>query len=144
MAGSRGVRLEGGKELEKALKRLGGATRRAVLERALKDGGEVIAEEARRLVPVRSGTLKASIAVGTDAKDFNFASLVQSKDGATVYVGPQQGERPDGFYGHMVEFGTSDTPSQPFMRPAFDTRSDAATKIVGDRIADELAKLASE
>jgi HK97 gp10 family phage protein len=50
-----------------------------------------------------------------------------SDGGMTVYVGPAS---PDGFYGHMIEFGTVNAPAYPFMRPAFDMAQGAALNAV--------------
>jgi HK97 gp10 family phage protein len=74
---------------------------------------EEVASVARQLSPVDTGTLQASITADADR----------------VYT--------DVAYAPFVEYGTSDTPAQPFMRPAADeadgTRSEAVAKAIMDR-----------
>ena len=58
--------------------------------------------EARRLVPVKTGKLQASIDVGVE------------RDGAVVTGYVEAGEP----YAPYVEFGTGIRPAKPFLRPA--------------------------
>lgn len=60
-----------------------------------------VADEARRIVPVDTGRLRDSI----------------TTDGGRVFT--------DAPYAIHVEYGTSDTPAEPFMRPAADTVDDS-------------------
>lgn len=81
----------------------------AALPQAFKDvasvtiamGGNIIEAEAKRRVPVRSEALKKSI--GTNLRPDSLQVAV----GAGIY------------YAKFVEFGTGDTPAQPFLFPAF-------------------------
>lgn len=124
------VRVQGLGEIERKLKALvAQVTKPAVLEEALVAGGEVIAEEARRLVPVRTGTLRDSIVVASGDLD---ASAVTLKHGlAKVQIGPDE----RGFYGHLVEFGTYRSAAKPFMRPAFDAKKAEAMEIVTEHLS---------
>lgn len=68
---------------------------------------------ARELVPVRTGALRDSIAVGTE------------RDGTVIIGFIEAGED----YAPYVEFGTRTRPEKPFLRPAveaFDLRRVAA------------------
>jgi len=143
------MRIEGERELRRKLDRLAKGPRQAAVEQALRAGAEIIAERARANVAVRSGQLRDSIDVGTNLKHFGpvFADgmvglgsgRVEGR-GVAVYVGPTA---PDGFYGHMVEFGTINAPAHPFMRPAFETsRAAAQQAIVAElrRAIDDLGK----
>lgn len=153
------LRVEGVKDLDNALKSLSRATQKRVLVRALTKGGELIAEEARALVPVRTGNLRDSIEVSTKLNDRQ--DRVTTKESrAEVYVGPRSGGGdPDGYYGHMVEFGTSagakggrnaagrkvyrthpGNPPQPFLRPAFDAKEQQALGAIADELRSAVFK----
>lgn len=136
------MRVEGMDDIIAKVRRLINTTRPAVVTAALEAGGEVIAEEARRLVPVRTGNLRESIGVATGG--LNYSALSLSKAGISVEIGPRQGrdEPHDGFYGHMVEFGTFKMAPQPFMRPAFDTTVDEAMQVVIEHLGGEFHRLA--
>lgn len=71
------------------------------VEAAMRSGAEAIAESAKARVPVLSGELRDAIHV--DAQD----------EGYYVVAGDD-----DAFYGHMIEFGTSRFPAEPFLIPA--------------------------
>lgn len=81
----------------------------AALPQAFKDvvgvtialGAGIIEAVAKRRVPVRSAALKNSI--GTNLREDSLQAAV----GTGVY------------YAKFVEFGTGDTPAQPFLFPAF-------------------------
>lgn len=68
-----------------------------------------IAQDAKRLAPVRTGRLRESIHV-SEVSDSH----------AIIEANPRNpGNDPeDQPYAGFVERGTSDTPAQPFMRPA--------------------------
>ena len=81
----------------------------------LRDLAEDVADDARRLAPVRTGRLRESIHVAsvTDERAIVEADATrQQQDGPETYPG-------------FVERGTSDTPAQPFLRPALFRRRDA-------------------
>jgi len=63
---------------------------------------EEVLPEAQRLVPVRTGKLKASLTVGTE------------RDG-TVVTGYVEAGEP---YAPYVELGMKDRPAKPYLRPA--------------------------
>lgn len=151
------VRVSGFKELDAALAELPRAVAKGALTRTLRKAAEPIAEEARRLVPVDTGDLRDSIAVSAKIKNragaAEFAAAMRAGLGkgaavqamrdarrvagqdysAVMHVGPSV---PKGFHGHLVEFGTVDTPIQPFMRPAWDSQK----RVALDTIKDELGR----
>ncbi len=137
------VTIEGLRELDAALAELPRTIAKNATKRALAKAAEPIAEEAKRLVPVDSGLLRNSIAISTKLKNkvgrAEFSAVLRGggsraeavaamRDArraagapsfAEIYIGPAW---PKGFYGTFVEFGTSDTAAQPFMRPAWDSQ----------------------
>lgn len=130
------VRIDGLENLDRKLAKLAKALPETVQKAALAEGGEIIASEARLLVPVDSGNLRDSITVSDERLGgaFKMDSGLGSRS-VQVFIGPRtRGGRPDGFYGHMVEFGTVKMAAQPFMRPAFDSTEGQ----VRSRIASEL------
>ena len=152
------VSLSGFRDLDRALAELPKATARNVLRRTLVKAGEPIAEKARELVPVDRGDLKASIAVSPRIKNkvgnAEFSAAMRQglgKDAAVqamrdarraakrsfarMHVGPAV---PGGFYGHLVEFGTSRTPAQAFMRPAWDAMQNEALDIIKAELGNEI------
>ncbi len=71
------------------------------VEKAVEEGAELIAREAKSRVPVESGDLRDAIHVDDDPQ------------GSVVVAGTDEV-----FYGHMVEFGTSHSAASPFLVPA--------------------------
>lgn len=64
------MRVEGFRELDAALAQFEkDSTRKAIARRALKKGGEPVAEKMRQLAPRDQGQLQDNIAVGTKVKD---------------------------------------------------------------------------
>ena len=87
---------------------------------------KVIYDEVLQNVPVKSGTLKASI--------YRVYSPERSSDQRKTYrVSWNKKKAP---HGHLVEFGTSRAPAHPFIRPAFDH--------VNEAIRQGTASMASE
>lgn len=73
---------------------------RPQVDRELERAAEAGAEDARRRVPVDTGRLRDSIKVARTANGARYGSDVD--------------------YALFVEFGTVDTPAQPFLRPGLD------------------------
>lgn len=63
------------------------------------------ADAARRYVPVDSGALQADITVDHDGSEGAYGNNLD--------------------YSEYVEFGTSDTPAQPYLRPSVDAMKGA-------------------
>ena len=125
-------RLDGFKDLENTFRRIMKSPTPAATTRALRKGAEVIADEARRLVPVSTGNLRDSIIVSERPLGGAFKMDNAVSSGRTnVYVGPRGGGgSPEGFYGHMVEFGTVHMAAQPFMRPAIDNTRGEVERVI--------------
>lgn len=113
-----GMKFEGGKEFEAALRDLPGTTAKASARRMLKRGGEIIARAAAAMAPKRHGDLIRSYGVGTrltrrQAK----AQRGQAKSDVQVFVGPGEGGYQSGL---QTEFGNRHQSAEPHLRPAFD------------------------
>lgn len=80
------------------------------LPEALAGGAEAVADSARGMCPVDTGTLKDSIGVSA------------SESSAEVYAGAD--------YAVYVEFGTYKSPAQPFLVPALSAAEDAVISAI--------------
>lgn len=85
--------ITGGRQLDDLLKTLPKKLERNVMRAALRAGGVVLREEARRQAPVDDGVLRKSIRIST-----------RSQRGS-LYASVKAGSK-KAFYAHMVEFGT--------------------------------------
>lgn len=133
----------GFKEMQAALARLAAGVPEEKLRAALREGGELIAEEARRLVPIDTGQLHDSIAV-VDERDMRIYGKINGGD-VSLYVGPVgSAEDGDVFYARFVEFGSLRSEAQPFMRPAIAAKQADAEKLVAARLAADVADLARD
>ena len=158
------VKVEGLRELEKALHELPRATGGNVLKRAILEPANLFAARARELAPVLTGKLKAEIAVGKPkiitagkaafaeamkggatraeagqaARAANIAAGGEGRH-AVVQVGPTH----RAFYGLFGEFGTAHHPPHPFMRPAWDALTpEPMIGMIADALAKEIKKAA--
>lgn len=98
---------------------LGPVIEKAVAEASVK-AAEQVAADARRLVPVNSGELQASIrAVKSKFKD----------GGAIIMAGSKKA-----FYAHMVEYGTVKKSARPFLRPALKKNKNKTKKTIEEAV----------
>jgi HK97 gp10 family phage protein len=144
------TRFKGGRELAAFLDALPKRLAKGALRSALRAGANVVRDEARRIVPVHEGRLRASLKVGTRAGADGMVS-------ATV--------RTRMFYARFVEFGTAaheiaaekggslfiggifrelvkhpGAKAKPFMRPAIDAKAAEAVRAVGNQLQKRLNK----
>ncbi len=96
----KGFSVDGLTEVKAALSQLPEAFR-AVVADSIAIGSNIILMEAVGRVPFRDGDLKASLK--RNVRSDGLQATVQATD----------------YKAFWNEFGTSDTPAQPFMRPAF-------------------------
>lgn len=145
-----GVRVEisGFREIEVALKQLGGPVARSAMRAAARAGAEVIRDEARRRVPVDTGLTYHSIVArvrrdertGTgSAVRFAVGVLVRRAGGNRIRRGRsilavtvdktvrrEVLAAASPYYWRYVEFGTRRKPARPFLRPALEAKAQAA------------------
>ncbi len=161
------IKIEGLKELDRALGELTKATARNVLKRVLVKAGEPIAQAARNLAPVDSGELRDSIQVSSRIKNTigaaEFAAVLRAggtrqEAGAAlraarrssgpgsfaeVHVGPAQAKtKADAIKRIVQEFGSINNPAQPYMRPAWAQEQNHALDIVKAELGGEIIKTA--
>ncbi|MFN3766691.1 MAG: HK97-gp10 family putative phage morphogenesis protein [Aliihoeflea sp.] len=137
MSGAFTFKADGFDRLDRQLARLAKPTV-AQKREALRLGAEIIADEMRRLAPVRSGRLRDSITV----KVIGMAAAERQVDvrGTTVLIGPRQGGKNDPFYAFMVEFGTVNVAAHPFARPAWDAKNAEAGAVVMSSLTEAMLK----
>lgn len=144
------MKVEGFREIEKALADLPRGTAKSVVRRAMKKELSPIARMANALWP------------GSDDDVFQISSKVarsqksdsQAPEGPTVvnmFVGANKAPGVGAPHAHLVEFGTGPrshksgkyvgaVSPQPMLQPAWDAQSRGVLEGLGARIWDEIAK----
>lgn len=136
-----GFTLTGVREMDQRFDRIEKSVRRRQTQIA-EQAAEIVAEEARRLVPVLTGELRDSIIVSATRLGGAFKMDMRTDGVVRFYVGPKKGGgHPDGFYGHMVEFGTINAGPHPFMRPAFDNTRGQVLKFMAAETWKSIVKV---
>ncbi len=132
-------KIEGGKELDAALKMLGRDLETKIAKSAVRAGAQVIRKEAMLNVPVESGTLRNSIRVVTRSKRVGDAvASIVTRSGKKW-----QSKGMNAWYAPLVEFGTKHRSATPFLRPALDVKGQAAVKKMSETIQKRISKLAA-
>lgn len=151
--------IKGFAELEKFLNELPGKMAENVVRASLREGGKVIANEARQNCPVGdTGALRKSIDVGSGEIDRSAAKIrvpvraggKHKKTGADAYYAPWVEY---GVAAHGVKKGAKRRRGKyqdgklhpgmnpkPFMRPALDSKAHEAVAAVGRGIKKRLTK----
>jgi len=116
------MKVEGGDKLARKLQMLAEEVAREHMRECALAGAEVIRAEIETTAPRKTGTL---------AGDIQKEVKKQTKSRVDVHIGPGK----KGWYGRLVEDGhaivvagkkVGDVPPHPFMRPAFDAKTDEA------------------
>jgi len=116
----------GGKAIEEILKKLPENVQREIGLKAVKEGAQVILEEAQRMAPVRTGRTFNAIDMQTTPKTKGEISV-----DIGVMRGAKRGDKKGAWYAHFVEFGTVQKGARPWLRPAFDTKAGEAVQLTG-------------
>jgi HK97 gp10 family phage protein len=128
MVGKITFEIKGAKEMEALLKELGPRVATRLGDKALRAAARPIVKEAKRLVPVRTGQLKRSIvAVMGRAKPTTRVVLIGFR-------------RPVSRRAHLIEYGNSRHPAQPFMRPALDSQHEEALSAMAETLASGILR----
>lgn len=109
---------------------------RKLIRKATIAGARVILKKAKSNCPVSVEghyvkVLKKRLPPGNLRKSLKMLALKQKyPDKQLVLVGPNTGKKAkyDGWYGRLVENGTSKTAPEPFLRPAYDEGGNEATE----------------
>lgn len=140
------TKLQGARDLDRALRQFPKSTARRVLQRGLVKSAAPLAEEMRRLAPDDPSTsgndLPGGIAAGTKLSPSQRAKQRSASAGsryfAEAYVGASNVPQ-----AHLQEFGTVHHAAQPFARPAWESRKMAVLDAVIGFVTEEIAKAAA-
>jgi HK97 gp10 family phage protein len=131
-------RVSGLEGLEAALRELKTATAKRTVRKVLGDALEPVADTARLLAPFDDGDLRESIVVGTKLTGAaREEARWESPSRVSVYVGTANRNAVP------LEFGSSRTLAQPFMRPAWDMNRARVLAHILENMRAEVAKAAA-
>ena len=128
------MKVEGGDKLARRLQMLAEETARKHMREAALEGAEVIRVEAAEKAPRKTGTL---------AEDIQKEIKKQTKSRVEIHVGPGK----KGWYGRLVEEGhaivrdkkvVGHVSPKPFLRPAFDEKTDEAQNVIAAELRRRL------
>lgn len=130
------IKIEGLKELDKALQDLKQVTAKGVARRVLMKAATPIAEAGRSNAPLGpTGNLKASYGVGTKLTRRQ-SKLHRKQSPVEVFAGPNDPAAV------QTEFGNEHQAAEPHLRPAWDSSKDRALDIVAAELGTEIEKAA--
>jgi len=118
-----GFKVEGLESLKRKLEALPKDLEAKAYRAGLLAGGRVIVKRAQAAAPVRTGKLRKSVAVAA-----------VREQGTRFVAAVDVGFRKAGWYGGLVELGTSKVPARPFLRPALEEGSTEAVAAFRERI----------
>jgi HK97 gp10 family phage protein len=149
------MRLEGLSDLLAKLKALPaeiGSKGGGPLRMALFTATKLVRDDAQSRAPVDTGRLQRNVIAFRD-RDPRSSGLTEQygityrrgKKGRDrkAYHTSARGEK-DAFYGRFVEFGTSKSPAQPFLRPAFEAKKREAAELFRTKLAAAIAAAAKK
>lgn len=124
------VKIEGGARLARELRARN--VSRVQLRHALREGGQPIKSAIEAHAPHAPGApdIRANIVMSNARAD---------GDEVAIAIGPSKAKRDDGDVtfdrqGMYLEFGTSDTAQQPFVRPGFDEQARPSLSTILSRL----------
>lgn len=127
-------------DIAKDLEALSRAENNKVLRDATRAGAEVLKEEVKNRAPERSGKLKKNVVVvtqkGRRRGEISSGVHIRGRNMRTNNSDSSMkaSDPRNAFYWRFVELGTSNMPAHPFVRPAFDTRQEEATRVAMARM----------
>lgn len=143
------MNLTGFKELAEKLKQLGPRVAKNGLRAAVSSGAAVIRNEARSRAPVDTGEMRKDIHIKRE-KDARGGETVAAKYSVFVLSGKKsrisgkaRNVDKNSYYWRFVELGTSKMAAQPFMRPAFESKKEAAVEAIGKKLDERIQKEAA-
>lgn len=130
------MKVEGLKELEKALMELDKHTaRKGVARKVLKKAGQPLADEMNRRAPIgndASEGLHTSYSVSTKLSKRQRKLAKRGKSDVEIYVGTSDPA------GVQQEFGNVNHAAQPHVRPAWDGGKNQALETIKDELGAEI------
>lgn len=141
MADGLSVKLRGLDELIASLEDLKKATQRNVMRRVLTAAAQPVADAAARLAPHETGRLAFSIVVSGQLTRRQRRSRPKPSE-TEVFIGPAGGLGAL-IYASFVEFGTVDTPAEPYLRPGWASGQMHALDAITDGLRVEIGKAAA-
>lgn len=147
------IKVEGLKELQKALNQLPKEIQGRPLRAAVSAGAKLIVDDVKTRVPVgETGNLKTAV--------YRYRSRRNSSTGReTFFVGIRQGKAQfkdtaynrrkgrvgktyktagEAYYWRFLEFGTAKMQAKPFLRPAFEANKSRAVEVIKDRLGKSI------
>lgn len=122
------INVSGDKDVIKALKGLGSKVEKKVLRQAMRAGMRPMLAAAKADAPQDTGHLKNSLVIR--------AAKSKKRGAIALEVRPNEKQYPPGhYYPAQIEYGTSDTPANPFMAEAFGATGETAKSIALKMIA---------
>lgn len=143
------LKLDGFKELAAAMRELPERVAKNALRSAVSSAAAVVRDEAKLRAPVDTGEMKRDIMIKRE-RDAKGGPMVATY---SVYVrsgkksrlaGKKRNVQRDSFYWRFVEYGTAKMPAQPFMRPAFQAKKEAAIDAMREKLDARIQKEATE
>jgi HK97 gp10 family phage protein len=150
------VKVDGMKELQRALAALPAELQRQSETTALREGMKPVLKTARALAPIgrgpHKGLLKKSIGLTVRKGKNGITSRVGARSGFKIEIGKQTARsnryaktrkgkllvtkkggqytvyKDPSKYSHLVEYGTSHSAAKPFIRPAVESNESAITE----------------
>lgn len=140
------MKLTGTKEIAKALGKLPKELQRSAESAVLREGAKPIAKAAKSRVPVASGLLKKSIGSRVRTIKGETSARIGPRTGMkqTVTRNGRQVISDPNKYSHLVEFGTSKTAAQPFIRPAVDSAGGEVIEAMAKGYEKHLTKVVAK
>lgn len=143
------VKIDGLKELQKALEQLPKEIQGRPLRSAVSAAAKVVVDDVKTRVPVgETGNLKTAV--------YRYRSRRNSATGReTFFVGIRQGKAQykdtaynrrkgrvgksyktagEAYYWRFLEFGTAKMQARPFLRPAFEAQKSRAVEVMKERL----------
>jgi len=145
------IKVEGLRELQQRAKKLDAKMRRKVFGAAARAGGKIVTAKAKGQVPVRTGSIRASLVYRASSKPAQglFGVKVTIKGGrkASPRVARRRGGKggeyfPDAVerYYRFQELGTKHHPAKPFLKPSLEGSKGEVLNAVKQALADGLER----
>ena len=136
-------------DISRDMELLSKAENKKVLRDGTRAGAEVLKEEVIKRAPERTGKLKRNVVVVTMRGRRNAITSGVHIRGVNPETGNSDNtmkasNRRNAFYWRFVELGTSNMPAHPFVRPAFDTRQEEATRAAIARMNQAIDEVLSK